>query len=82
MMTRREKFSDVRKEMKNITKEELINEISERVKEIKELYKRANPNADYLTICLFKDSYSFHNAYSEEDSEYPIDEFVLEEDNV
>ncbi len=56
-----------------MTKEELIQEIADKVNEIRELYLKEYPQGDYLTITIWKNGISFNNTYYDEDSDFPID---------
>lgn len=38
-------------------------------------YKRYNPNGDYLSLCITKNSISINNAFWSKDFEYPINAF-------
>lgn len=58
-----------------MTREELIKEITGRIKDIKELYYSVYPEGDYLIMHFEKNIVSFNNQYWEggEDEKYPID---------
>lgn len=48
------------------------------IMEIQQLYKRYNPNGDYLTISIHNDIINCNNAYWEEnDKERPLDFYVI-----
>ena len=55
-----------------MTREELIKEIAKRMKEIRELYKQAYPEADYLDITISKNLITFNNQFWNENKDYPI----------
>lgn len=56
-----------------MTKEELKKEIAKKIKELKDMYYKAYPNGNYLTIGIFKDSMQFNNQFWDDDIEFPID---------
>lgn len=58
-----------------MTREELIKEITKRLKDIKELYYSVYPEGNYLTMYFEKNIVSFNNQHWEggEDEKYPID---------
>lgn len=56
-----------------MTREKLMKEIAQRLREIRVLYKQAYPEADYLDITLTKDHISFNNRFWSDNEDYPID---------
>lgn len=56
-----------------MTKEKLMKEIAQRLREIRVLYKQTYPEADYLDITLNKDHISFNNRFWSDNKDYPID---------
>lgn len=49
--------------------EEMIAMYCRRIRFLHEVY---NPNADYLTITIYKDRIFFNNRYYEEDEDFPL----------
>lgn len=55
-----------------MTNKEVEKEIYKKLLEIKEMYYKAYPNGDYLTMAFFKDSVMFNNCYTKEDKDFPL----------
>lgn len=54
-------------------KEELIQEIADKVNEIRELYYKEYPQGHCLSIEIGKNGISFCNIFYDEDIDFPID---------
>lgn len=58
-----------------------LKEIYKKLLEIQEIYYKANPQGDYLSMCIMRDYISINNEYWDKDKEYPISIIRLKERN-
>lgn len=50
-------------------------EILKKLHEIQDLYYKAYPNGNYMSLAFYKSSIMFNNRHWEDDESYPIDVF-------
>lgn len=64
-----------KKEKIKMTREECEKQIIEKMKEIKDIYKKYNENGDFLSLAIYadKECYTVNNIYWGKDKNYPID---------
>lgn len=55
-----------------MTNKQLEKQIYKKLVEIKEMYFKAYPNADYLSMAMFKDSIMFNNDRQGKDKDFPL----------
>lgn len=65
-----------------MTRREAEAAITEKVREIIEIYKKYNPNGSYLAISIINDFIYINNEYWEIDANKPINISITEEDNI
>ena len=78
MMKHKKLSEEIQQE--NDDHKQLINDIVQRCRVIRRIYKDKHPEGDYLIIAISGNTICISNKYWGEDSKYPINEFVKEEE--
>ena len=55
--------------------------LMKKLKEMQEIYKRYNPEGEYLAACINKGFLSVNNAHFDEDEAKPIDASIFKNEN-
>ncbi len=61
--------------------EELTNEIYKKILEIQEIYAKAYPKGDYLSMFISENYIRFNNKYWDENKDFPINFIQPKENN-